>query len=212
MSNDTYVKQVYNELLRMHECGFYTWCSQTWELVRDYGIELDSDQSKFKLKAKHIIQNKFKQHWLNEIKNNDRNPITRTYKLFKHSFGMEPYLHKVSNPKYRQALTRLRTSSHALRIETGRHEKETASIESRKCHNCNVLEDELHFLVMCPLYETERKNLFDSIGFLDDVISQYSPIDQFICILNMTSQRHLEQIARFIHICLEKHRNLINVV
>jgi len=154
MINNTYVKQVYNELLRMHECGFYTWCRQAWELVHVYGLELETDQSKLKMKAKQSIQNEFKQDWLNEIQNNDTHSITRTYKLFKHSFGMESYTNKVSNKNYRQALTRLRTSSHALRIETGRHESEATSIDSRLCHNCNVLEDELHFLVMCQLYES----------------------------------------------------------
>ena len=83
-------------------------------------------------------------------------------------------------------------------------------IENRLCFHCKTLEDEIHFLVVCPLYECERKKLFESIGFFDDVIRDYSHIDIFILILNMTNQRHLEQIARFVYLSMEKHRMLIS--
>ena len=127
-----------------------------------------------------------------------------------HSFGMEPYLNNVSNKKYRHALSRLRTSSHALRIESARHETPVPSVENRVCHRCNVLEDEVHFLVVFPLYECERKKLFEGIGLSVDVIENYSHIELFICILNMTNQRHLEQIAKFVYLSLEKHKMLIS--
>ena len=55
------------------------------------------------------------------------------------------------------ALTRLRTSSHRLAIETERWTKphRTPRFE-RKCQLCNTLEDEFHFVLECPLYRDLR--------------------------------------------------------
>ena len=209
MDECTYVKQVYNELNRLHECGFHTWCSQAWELVNKYKLTQDSDNCKFKLKAKAAIRNDFKKTWLKEIKNTMKNPITRTYALFKKNYGTESYLSKVKNQKYRQALTRLRTSSRALRIESGRHEHIVPSLENRLCNLCRVPETEIHFLISCPLYETQRKVLYEKIGFHDDTIRNFSPIDQFVCILTMNDRRHLEEIAKFVYIGFEKHKLMI---
>ena len=150
-----------------------------------------------KTKAKLSIHSEFRRSWFNDINDNTNNPITRTYKLFKFGFGLEAYLSKVSNRKYRQALTRLRTSSHALRIESARHEHDIPLIEDRLCSNCNEIEDEIHFMISCPLYDIERMKLFENIGLSDNIIQNYSHVDQFIYLLSLTNQRHLEELARF---------------
>jgi hypothetical protein len=57
-------------------------------------------------------------------------------------------------------MSRLRTSCHPLKIETGRHCKPPLPRENRLCSVCNVIEDEEHFLVSCKKYEAERLSLF----------------------------------------------------
>ena len=65
-------------------------------------------------------------------------------------------------------MTKFRISTHSLSIETGRYErkpnKENKLIkilrEERTCLYCinnNDVEDEMHFLLKCPLYSVERK-------------------------------------------------------
>ena len=55
--------------------------------------------------------------------------------------------------KLRQALAILRTSSHRLEIGIGRLARtEINPFENRKCKHCQKLEDELHFILECPLY------------------------------------------------------------
>jgi len=60
--------------------------------------------------------------------------------------------------KFRMSLSRLRMSSHRLKVETGRWQKPTAiPFNERKCTVCLKLEDEFHFLLECPLYKDLRK-------------------------------------------------------
>ena len=59
---------------------------------------------------------------------------------------------------HRKALSRLRLSSHRLRIESGRYDKK-CPINERKCIYCNSndVEDEYHFVLVCDFYTELRK-------------------------------------------------------
>ena len=66
-------------------------------------------------------------------------------------------------PKLRYSLTRLRVSSHRLNIECGRWTRPNIiPVNERKCQNCNVLEDEYHFVFECRLYNELRKQYIPS--------------------------------------------------
>ena len=83
----------------------------------------------------------------------------RTYAIFKTNIGYENYLSKITNPKIRTHITKLRLSNHNLMIETGRHKK--INREMRICPLCHKgIEDEMHFLFSCPAYKTIREDLF----------------------------------------------------
>ena len=69
---------------------------------------------------------------------------------------MEPYLYLISNLRYRNTLTRLRTSSHTLEIERGRYIIPKTPVCDRICRTCNVTEDEIHFLLNCVEYGKMR--------------------------------------------------------
>ena len=64
--------------------------------------------------------------------------------------------------KYRNALSRLRCSSHRLEIESGRwHRPVRNPTDERKCKHCNVVENEFHFLFECYLHNDLRiQNLY----------------------------------------------------
>ena len=78
------------------------------------------------------------------------------YKELKHDFEISPYLMTLHNRKFKSAFSKLRLSSHQLAIETDRH----TGIErqNRKCTLCikNDIEDEFHFVLICPLYRSLR--------------------------------------------------------
>ena len=54
------------------------------------------------------------------------------------------------NDYYRKIITRWRLSNHSLKIETGRYTR--IPRESRVCSYCNVVEDEEHVILRCPMY------------------------------------------------------------
>ena len=62
------------------------------------------------------------------------------------------------------ALTKLRTSSNQLRIETGRYQKLEEA--DRKCLLCNSgeVESEIHFLTQCPFFEKKRKTFYTFVS------------------------------------------------
>ena len=75
---------------------------------------------------------------------------------------IEPYL-KIHNFEHRRAITKIRTSSHRLKIETGRWDK--VDREDRICENCllNKIEDESHLLFECHMHIQERLLLHQKI-------------------------------------------------
>jgi len=84
----------------------------------------------------------------------------RTYNMFKTTIHREKYLDILSNRSLRSAISRFRISSHNLNIETGRYLRQAT--HERVCNMCNsnVVEDELHFLTVCPAYNHSRERLF----------------------------------------------------
>jgi hypothetical protein len=61
----------------------------------------------------------------------------------------------------RSPLTKLRLSAHSLAIETGRYCKPTIPANDRFCKACkDKVEDEHHFLIDCPIYNSVRDKFF----------------------------------------------------
>ena len=83
--------------------------------------------------------------------------------MFKNYFGFEKYRDVISQHRYRIAKTQLHTSSHTLEIERERYPKPKIEISKRLCSVCNLIDDEVHFLVKCELCEFERKTYFDKM-------------------------------------------------
>ena len=83
------------------------------------------------------------------------NVYNRIYAVFKSDFVIEPYLYLVKKPQYRQAISKVRCSSHTLAIESGRHTNPRTPVADRKCLICDVIEDKLHFLLNCKIKVTE---------------------------------------------------------
>ena len=74
------------------------------------------------------------------------------FREFKTALERSTYLNQLHNVKYIHILAKLRLSSHKLNIEIGRHNK--IDRQDRKCIRCNSndIEDEFHFVLVCPDY------------------------------------------------------------
>lgn len=112
------------------------------------------------------------------------------------------YLNYILYDKHRKALSRLRLSSHRLRIESGRYDKK-CPINEWKCIYCNSndVEDEYHFVLVCDFY-TELRKLY---------IKKYYHVRpnmaKFITLLNSGSIITLKKLGKYVHECFNKRDN-----
>ena len=133
------------------------------------------------------------QRWLSEINNDTRKDANqsnkmRTYRLFKtiDNYKCEDYLHQVTNTRHILALTKLRLSNHKLAIETGRYSRPFKKPAERICPICKIeMEDEYHFLNICPAYQEKRCSLLDYLEKEYRIkISRMSPNKIFMFLIN----------------------------
>ena len=162
--------------------------------------------------AKEYLRDKFVDHWKAEIRSQ---PKMVFYSEMKPEFGEEPYL-RLPSKQHRVNIAKLRSSSHDLRIETGRYAKEGASIKSSKaCRFCTevdvlstleqlpffedpIQESESHVLTECPGYHHLRLKLSDNLKSLI-MLKAYNTI---------MSTLHLEEFGKYVT-DLARHRNPI---
>ena len=129
----------------------------------------------------------------------------RLYKDFKHEFCLEPYLLTVPSVTYIQCIARFRLSSHNLNIELGRHTKPVTPVASRYCMRCDMgVDDEPHFLLQCPVFSSERAELFRKIQWCLPDLSNHNINDRFIAIMSSRIPDVIFQLGKFLHKCLPK--------
>ena len=138
------------------------------------------------------------------FKNDCKYPILRTYRKFQTRYELEPYLYLVKNPKYRIAISKLRSSSHMLEIERGRHTGPVTPLENRLCPTCKVVENEIHFLLDCPSYERFREELFKKIDSVDLYFKQLLPTNKFLYLTSTSNEQILKWSGKFIYLSLNK--------
>ena len=111
----------------------------------------------------------------------------RTYKLFKKTFGIEEYLEFGLDRKYRQCLSSFRISAHKLQIERGRYIGK--NVEERKCTDCNIIEDAVHFFCDCNKYNNSREKLYLELG------------NKLINILTSKKYGVIKPVCRYLYEC-----------
>ena len=145
------------------------WISHITSILQSHNIDtLNLNQSRtnkhpFIHKIIHKKQcEKFHQQAFETIKKPENK--LRTYAIIKTEIGCEKYLFQITNITERQSLTKFRLSNNALNIEKGRHTIPKTPKERRFCPFCpNKVEDEVHFLLECPIYESPRSQMIQNI-------------------------------------------------
>ena len=114
----------------------------------------------------HLLEVRFLIQWQNTMELQllpDKK--LRTYATFKTKFDLEPYLLIMNDYNSRKNFTRLRISAHNLNIELGRHRRPNKiPIEDRICDTCNSIEDEIHYLLFCQRFSSQREILMSNIS------------------------------------------------
>ena len=106
---------------------------------------------------KQRIYDNFLQSWNSSVNESQK---LCTFNLFKNEISFEKYLDVIKETSLSNILSRFRLSSHSLCIETGRYKNVPKNMRLCKCCNMKVVENEYHFLLVCPLYADIRKRYF----------------------------------------------------
>ena len=128
-----------------------------------YSINLET----FHIIFKERVIDVFKQTWFNGVKSKS---CLNLFLRYKNDIQFEKYLDILPINK-RATSSCLRLSSHKLLIETGRYANRSLQRNERKCTFCdmNDLEDEYHFVLVCPVYADLGKNTLRNISIRSEV-------------------------------------------
>ena len=180
MEDQRLVKKIYkNSKFQYKFKRVKNWCTEIHRLLIKYGfedlwqnensiqnppeIEHQENLERVKFfwynKLRKRIQEIEEKEWLTTINNK---PKLRTYKTFKSKLQLEQYLSLENNKEGRYILTRIRSGTNELRIETGRHQKPIEKEHERVCRSCmsGEIEDERHFILDCTSYEHLREEMY----------------------------------------------------
>lgn len=125
---------------------------------------LNENQTKnYLTNVKTHLENQYQQYFRKTLSTESGKLITYN-KIFQ-DYQLQRYL-QLENDKHKQTISKLRTSTHKLEIEIGRHQNPIIPRESRICKRCTLdkIEDEEHFLLHCTALTHLRENLVNKIA------------------------------------------------
>ena len=141
------------------------------------------------------VSDHFIQNWQQRLNESSRASFYRHICVFQ----FQPYLEKVVHKKFRNAISKLRLSSHRLHIESGRWNRpHPTPRENRLCSTCNTLEDEFHFIFECTLYNDERQFL------IKPYYRRRNSMFKLIELFQSSNKNILSKLGNYIYKCFEK--------
>jgi hypothetical protein len=169
------------------------WCSDVESILDQIGLKhvydecIVCDLRECERRLRELLQNEF----LQDIQ---AKPKLRSYIKFKQNFATEPYISMGLSRERRSLLGQLRCGVLPLEIERGRFkihkDKDTGQIrklklEERICRMCSLgeLEDELHFVCVCPKYEVCRNIMIRQVQQGNNSFIEMTAEGRFIYLL-----------------------------
>lgn len=178
------------------------WCSDLKEIF--HCLDLDYYFDSRMIVDTNLVQSKihffYSNFWNSEMSNI---PKLRTYALFKTVFGRENNVVLDMPQQLRSILAQFRCGILPLKIETGRYHGEP--VEERICTFCckNSIENEIHFLLHCPLYNDYRRILFENTGF--NQLIYLSDTDALIVLIS----NYPRQVAKYLYHSFTRRQSLL---
>ncbi len=141
------------------------WLAQVDERLSTYNLCIDNDQLPPCARLKQLAERQYIVH--HQVAAADSNRV-RAYLGLNSSaqYGYKEYLSRVDNAQLRRSLAHFRCANHKLQIELGRQVKPVkVPVQQRYCKLCNLgaVEDEDHFSMVCPAYQSVRKRFIGSL-------------------------------------------------
>ena len=108
----------------------------------------------------------------------------RTYRTFKTTYITEPYVHIITQKKFRSTYAKFRCGVAPINIELCRYGLARTAVEEKVCSHCNEVEDEPHVWMHCPLYNDIRSQLTLSVNNINASYQELSMQEKFIQIIS----------------------------
>jgi hypothetical protein len=164
MKNSRLTKQIF---AWEYSNGRENWCSELLEMFKDLNIEFLYENfmpCNIKLATNQFIHLE-NIEWKKAIVDK---PKLRLYRMLKSDKGTEKFV-KINMTRHeRSQLAQLHFGILSIEIEVGRYRNK--QIEDRKCSFCkDLVEDELHFMFDCGIYNDLRANILTFNDDLDDL-------------------------------------------
>ena len=179
------------------------WTINVQNLFNDIGFAyIFENQAISQIELSHVkkrLYDNYLQKWSNNISVLSKSESYCMYKNY-NDLCIEKYLINVTNVKHRITLSRFRCSSHNLMIEEGKIRK--LERNQRLCTHCNmnVVENEFHFLLVCPLYRQLR------CEYLPRYYCRWPSLTKFRLIMGSKQNSIISKLAAFIYKAMEKRK------
>ena len=209
LTADRYPKCCYNLLYSMQNSGYNTWAKSVKTVLYLYGFghvwlnQSVGNADEFLLVFKQRISDISSQEWSDCLSNTSK---LSAYSQFKSLLEPEKYINSIPYVRHRIALTRLRCSCHRLAVERLRG---TLERENRLCSYClnnnvNRIEDEYHFVLVCPLYNNLRQM------FLPLYVNDPS-IDKFNRLMSSQNESTMLNLSKYVHAAFKIHKHFMGL-
>ena len=164
----------------------------------------------FLSKAENNLSVHLKNHQLTLISTNKK---PKFYSIFKNETKYYEFINHVKNPELKRIASKFRIGNHNLRIESGRFTIPKTPEDLRICDHCslNSVENEMHVLFHCNLYDDLRKILFIKINERNKLFTNYNNHDKVCFLFNNTDSYISRLTATFIFQAFERRKKHNNI-
>ena len=207
-----YARKAFSMLTKDADHGHYNWVSYARDLMVRYEIQQSDTRSNIKIK----VINHFKAGVLHRLNDHiTENRKLNLYASFKTNYKFEPYLDYITNFTVRSTLAKLRLSAHNLQIETGRFSKNKTPRDERFCPYCKALnifevENEVHFLLSCSLFNDERQQFLDEIYRHFPNTATLNELNLFTWLMTQEDIRTTKLLGKFCKTSFDLRSNFIS--
>ena len=163
LPNTRLVKVCYKMMMHYDNIGHTNWVTFLKNNLLSNGFgyiwhqQYVENEKLFLYQYTERLKNQYIQQWTSNCNDNHKLLL---YKEYKTIFITEYYINIIDIGKFRSTMASFRSSSHDLEIEKGRHFN--IPREFRYCCYCEtIVEDEIHFVLNCPLYDELRLKYID---------------------------------------------------
>ena len=120
-----------------------------------------------------------------------------SYKTFKQNYIVENYCKIILPVRHRAAFIKFRCGEAPIRIETGRYKG--LPEEARLCPFCNVLENKMHVIMNCRVYDDLKEPLLAKDFHFNSTFNSLSEVNQFVFFLVRISAKTCANIMQRRH-------------